>query len=144
MITGGYPGDQAEYCRVPNADLTCVTAPKNIDAKKLVGLADVTPTAWHGCELAEVGEGDVVGVWGCGAVGLSIQRLAKFRGAHKVYAIDKDASRLKTAESFGMIPINVDKHRIRQITFYRLNRTAWIAVSKRAVSGVRTRPLTRP
>ncbi|KAK5276866.1 hypothetical protein LTR40_011094 [Exophiala xenobiotica] len=110
MITGGYPGDQAEYCRVPNADLTCVKAPKNVDAKKLVGLADVTPTAWHGCELAEVGEGDVVGVWGCGAVGLSIQRLAKFRGARKVYAVDKDANRLKIAKSFGMIPVNVDEH----------------------------------
>jgi len=110
MITGGYPGDQAEYCRVPNADLTCVKAPKNVDAKKLVGLADVTPTAWHGCELAEVGEGDVVGVWGCGAVGLSIQRLAKLRGAHKVYAIDKDANRLEIAKSFGMIPVNVREH----------------------------------
>lgn len=111
MVTGGYPGDQAEYCRVPNADLTCVKAPMDVDAKKLVGLADVTPTAWHGCELAEVGEGDVVGVWGCGAVGLSIQRLAKFRGARKVYAVDRDANRLRIAESFGMIPVNVNEHR---------------------------------
>jgi threonine dehydrogenase-like Zn-dependent dehydrogenase len=110
MITGGYPEDQAEYCRVPNADLNCVKAPKDIDAKKLVGLADVTPTAWHGCELAEVGEGDVVGVWGCGAVGLSIQRLAKLRGARKVYAVDKDAHRLEIAKSFGMIPVNVNEH----------------------------------
>ncbi|KAM0208137.1 hypothetical protein ACHAQI_007147 [Fusarium lateritium] len=110
LITGGYPGDQAEYCRVPNADLTCVKAPKDIAAAKLVGLADVTPTAWHGCELAEVGEGDVVGVWGCGAVGLSIQRLAQLRGARKVYAIDKDAHRLDIAKSYGMIPINVNDH----------------------------------
>lgn len=110
LLTGGYPGDQAEYCRVPNADLTCVKAPKDIEAAKLVGLADVTPTAWHGCELADVGEGDVVGVWGCGAVGLSIQCLAKLRGARKVYAIDKDANRLDIAESFGMIPINVNDH----------------------------------
>jgi threonine dehydrogenase-like Zn-dependent dehydrogenase len=109
-ITGGYPGNQAEYCRVPNADLVCVKAPKDIDAKKLVALADVTPTAWHGNELAEVGEGDVVGVWGCGAVGLSIQRLAKFRGAKKVYAVDKDVDRLKIAESYGMIPVNVNEH----------------------------------
>lgn len=108
-ITGGYPGNQAEYCRVPNADFTCVKAPTGIDAKKLLGLADVTSTAWHGCELAEVGEGDVVGVWGCGAVGLSIQRLAKFRGAQKVYAVDKDTSRLKIAESFGMIPVDVNE-----------------------------------
>jgi threonine dehydrogenase-like Zn-dependent dehydrogenase len=110
MITGGYAGDQAEYCRVPNADLTCVKAPEDIDAKKLVGLADVTPTAWHGNELAEVGEGDVVGVWGCGAVGLSIQRLAKLRGARKVYAVDKDVHRLEIARSFGMIPVNVNEH----------------------------------
>ncbi|KAH7089283.1 S-glutathione dehydrogenase [Paraphoma chrysanthemicola] len=110
MITGGYPGDQAEYCRVPNADLVCVKAPKDIDPKKLVGLADVTPTAWHGNELAEVGKGDVVGVWGCGAVGLSIQRLAKFRGAAKVYAIDKDVKRLAIAKSYGMIPVDVNEH----------------------------------
>ncbi|KAH7303879.1 chaperonin 10-like protein [Stachybotrys elegans] len=109
-ITGGYPGNQAEYCRVPNADLTCVKAPKEIAAPKLVGLADVTPTAWHGNELAEVGEGDVVGVWGCGAVGLSIQRLAKLRGARKVYAVDKDVHRLNIAAAYGMIPVNVNEH----------------------------------
>lgn len=110
-LLGGYAGDQAEYCRVPNADLTCVKAPKDIEAKKLLGLADVTTTAWHGCELAEVGQGDVVGVWGCGPVGLSIQRLAKLRGASKVYAIDKDPQRLKIAENFGMIPIDVSKYK---------------------------------
>lgn len=109
-ITGGYPGDQAEYCSVPNADLVCVKAPHDVDAKKLVALADVTPTAWHGNELAEVREGDVVGVWGCGAVGLSIQRLAKLRGARKVYAVDKDAHRLAIAKSYGMIPVNVKEH----------------------------------
>jgi threonine dehydrogenase-like Zn-dependent dehydrogenase len=109
-LTGGYPGDQAEYCRVPNADLTCVKAPMDVDPKKLLGLADVTTTAWHGCELAEVGKGDVVGVWGCGPVGLSIQRLSKLRGASKVYAMDKDPHRLKIAEGFGMIPIDVSVH----------------------------------
>lgn len=109
-LTGGYPGNQAEYCRVPNADLTLVKAPKTVDAKKLVALADVTPTAWHGNELAEVGEGDVVGVWGCGAVGLSIQRLALFRGARKVYAVDKDPHRLKIAQDYGMIPIDINEY----------------------------------
>jgi len=61
--------------------------------------------------LAEVRQGDVVGVWGCGPVGLSIQRLAKFRGARKVYAFDKDAHRLSIAQSMGMIPINVKDHK---------------------------------
>lgn len=60
--TGGYPGDHAEYCRVPNADLTCMEAPVSMAPQKLLGLADVTTTVWHGCELAEVREGGVVGV----------------------------------------------------------------------------------
>lgn len=109
-LTGGYPGDQAEYCRVPNAELTCVKAPHNIDPKKLLGLADVTTTAWHGCELAEVRDGDVVGVWGCGPVGLSIAKLALFRKAKRVYAVDIDKERLKIAESLGAIPIDVSDH----------------------------------
>lgn len=111
MLTGGYPGNQAEWCRVPNADLVCVKAPKDVSAKKLLGLCDVTPTAWHGNELAEVRKGDVVGVWGCGAVGLSIQRLALFRGAKKVYAIDKDTHRLALAEKYGSIPVDVSAHK---------------------------------
>lgn len=110
-LTGGYPGKQAEWCRVPNADIVCVKAPKDIPAKKLLGLCDVSPTACHGNELAEMGKGDVVGVWGCGPVGLSIQRLALFRGAKKVYAIDKDPKRLALAEKYGSIPVNVSEHK---------------------------------
>lgn len=109
-LMGGYSGDQAEYCRVPNADLNCIKAPNDIAPKKLLGLADATTTAWHGCELAEVGKGDIVGVWGCGPVGLSIQRLAKLRGASKVFAVDKDQTRLKIAKGFGMIPVDVVAH----------------------------------
>ncbi|KAH8703205.1 putative formaldehyde dehydrogenase [Talaromyces proteolyticus] len=109
-VMGGYPGDQAEYCRVPNADLTCVKVPADTEPKKLLALADVTTAAWHGCELAGVGEGDIVGVWGCGPVGLSIQRLALLRGASRVYAIDKDSQRLQIAEVYGMIPVDVTRH----------------------------------
>jgi len=109
-LTGGYPGDQAEFCRVPNADLVLVKCPEDMPAKKALALADVTDTAWHGVELAEVREGDVIGVWGCGPIGLSIQKLSKeIRGAKKVYAIDKDHRRLKIAESFGMIPVDASK-----------------------------------
>ncbi|EON65967.1 hypothetical protein W97_05209 [Coniosporium apollinis CBS 100218] len=110
-LTGGYPGNQAEYCRVPNADLVLVKCPEDMPAKKALALADVTDTAWHGCELAEVGEGDVVGVWGCGPIGLSIQRLSLLRGAKKVYAVDVDTKRLAMAESFGMIPVDANKHK---------------------------------
>lgn len=109
-LYGGYPGNQAEYCRVPNADLTCVKAPRDVDARKLLGLTGVITTAWHALELAEVQAGDVVGVWGCGPVGLAATRLAKLRGAKKVYAIDKDTQRLKLAEDFGMTPVDVTAH----------------------------------
>ncbi|KAJ5675361.1 Formaldehyde dehydrogenase [Penicillium macrosclerotiorum] len=109
-LCGGYPGDQAEYCRVPNADLTCVKAPLDVDARKLLGLANVITSAWHALELAEVGSGDIIGVWGCGPVGLSVQRLAKLRGAKKIYAMDKDPQRLRLAEDFGMTPVDVTAH----------------------------------
>ncbi|KAJ5969040.1 Branched-chain amino acid aminotransferase II [Penicillium viridicatum] len=109
-LCGGYPGDQAEYCRVPHADLSCVKAPEFIDARKLLGLANVVTTAWHALELAEVQEGDVLGVWGCGPIGLAVQRLARLRGAKEIYAMDKDAQRLRIAEDFGMTPVDVDAH----------------------------------
>lgn len=109
-LFGGYPGDQAESCRVPNADLNCVKAPKDLDAKKLLALSKAGPSAWHGLELAEVQAGDVVGVWGCGPVGLSVQRLARLRGARKIYAMDKDPQRLQIAEEFGMTTVNVEQH----------------------------------
>jgi threonine dehydrogenase-like Zn-dependent dehydrogenase len=109
-LCGGYPGDQAEYCRVPNADLTCVRAPRYVDARKLLGLTNVVTTAWHALELAEVRGGDVVGVWGCGPVGLAVQRLAKLRGASIVFAMDRDGQRLKIAEDFGMEVVDIGVH----------------------------------
>ncbi|CAI7604557.1 unnamed protein product [Penicillium pancosmium] len=84
--------------------------PRDIDARNILGLANVVTTAWHALELAEVQSGDVVGVWGCGPVGLSAQRLAKLRGAKKVYGMDQDPQRLKQAEDFGMISINIKEH----------------------------------
>ncbi|GAB7327446.1 hypothetical protein MBLNU13_g11331t2 [Cladosporium sp. NU13] len=61
-LTGGYPGNQAEYCRVPNADLVLLNCPEDMPAKKALRLADVTNTAWHRVELAEVGPSEVVGI----------------------------------------------------------------------------------
>lgn len=82
---------------MPNADSTCIKAPKDIPAQKLLGLADVTTKAWHGCELAEVQKGDVVGIWGCGTIGLSILKLSLFRGAKEVCSVDLDPHRLTLA-----------------------------------------------
>ncbi|KAK3174642.1 hypothetical protein OEA41_001888 [Lepraria neglecta] len=110
-LIGGYPGNQAQYCRVPNANIVLVKAPnEGVSPEKLLALADVTRTAWDGCELAEVDNGDVVGVWGCEPIGLSIVKLSFFRGAKKVYAVEPDPGRLKIAESFGCIGVDFGTH----------------------------------
>ena len=88
-----------------------VKAPKQgVSPAKLLALADITTTAWHGCELVDVGKGDVVRVWGCGPIGLSIAKFSLFRGAKRVYAVDPDPGRLVIAESFGCIGVDVRKH----------------------------------
>lgn len=67
-------------------------------------------SAWHTLELAVVQAGDVVGVWGCGPVGLTVQQLAKLRDAKKIFAMDKDSQRLQIAGEFGMVPVNLEAH----------------------------------
>lgn len=69
---GGYPCDGAEHCRLLNANFFYVKALKDVPAKILLGLKDTTLAAWYGVELAKVGKDDILRVWGCGAVGLSI------------------------------------------------------------------------
>ena len=92
----------ARVVDIPNAGMP---------ATKLLALTDVTDTAWHGCELADVQKGAVVGVWGCGAIGLSIMRLSLLRRAKKACSIDKDPYRLALAEKYGATLIDVSKHR---------------------------------
>jgi len=111
-LTGGYDGCQAEYVRVPLADINCLKVPIDLSDEKLILLSDVLCTAWHGCELAEIKEGDVVGVWGCGPVGLACQALCKLRGASKVIAIDDVGYRLSVAKSIGCEVINFNEEKV--------------------------------
>jgi threonine dehydrogenase-like Zn-dependent dehydrogenase len=69
-LTGGYEGTQAEYCRVPMADVNLLKLPEGVPDDKAVFLSDVCCTGWHANELAEVGSGDVVAIWGAGPIGL--------------------------------------------------------------------------
>ncbi|PRW58268.1 glutathione-dependent formaldehyde dehydrogenase [Chlorella sorokiniana] len=87
-LTGGWDGGQAEYVRVPYADLNCLK----------VLLSDILPTAWHSNELGEVGPGDRVAIWGAGPVGLLAAHCAFARGAERVILIDKEEFRLKFAK----------------------------------------------
>jgi glutathione-independent formaldehyde dehydrogenase len=106
---GPYPGGQAELLRVPQADFNCLKLPgrpgDELEDDFLL-LSDVFPTGYHATELAQVGAGDSVAVFGAGPVGLLAAYSALLRGASEVYVVDNKPDRLNKAEQIGAIPIN--------------------------------------
>ncbi|KAL4458128.1 hypothetical protein ABPG75_012993 [Micractinium tetrahymenae] len=96
-LTGGYEGGQAEYLRVPFADVSCLKVPPSIPDEAAVTLGDLLPTSWHATELGDVGEGDNVAVWGAGPVGMLAAHCAFVRGAARVVLVDKQQHRLDWA-----------------------------------------------
>ena len=83
-MVGGYWGGQAEFVRVPFADVNCLPIPDDVPDEKALYLSDVIPTAYHACELGQVKEGDVVGIWGLGPIGLAAVRWCQLLGAKQV------------------------------------------------------------
>ena len=100
-LTGGYPGGQAEYVRVPFSDVGPIVVPDGIDDDQVLFLSDILPTGWMAAENADIGEGDTVAVWGCGPVGLFAVQSAKAMGAARVIAIDHYPRRLELARRLG-------------------------------------------
>ena len=99
---GPYRGGQAEYLRVPYADVNLLQLPEGDEHElDFTMLSDIFPTGYHGTELAEVGPGDTVAVFGAGPVGLMAAHSAFIRGAQRVFVVDKEADRLALAESIG-------------------------------------------
>ena len=105
-LTGGYPGGQAEYLRVPFADTTHVKVPDGIDDEKVLFLSDILPTGWQAAVQADIQPGDTVAIWGCGPVGQMAIRSAVLLGAEQVVAIDHLPERLSMAAAAGAITIN--------------------------------------
>lgn len=105
-LTGGYPGGQAEYLRVPFADTTHIKVPDGIDDEKLLFLSDILPTGWQAAVQADIQPGDTVAIWGCGPVGQMAIRSAILLGAEQVIAIDHLPERLSMAAAAGAITIN--------------------------------------
>ncbi|MDQ1360352.1 MAG: glutathione-independent formaldehyde dehydrogenase [Acidimicrobiaceae bacterium] len=104
---GPYDGGQAEYLRVPFADFNLLALPPGPDFENdFTMLSDIFPTAYHGCELGEVGPGHTVAVFGGGPVGLLAAHSAMLRGAGRVFVVDQHADRLRMAENFGAEPID--------------------------------------
>jgi threonine dehydrogenase-like Zn-dependent dehydrogenase len=86
--------------------------PDNLRDEQVLFLSDIACTAWHGLELGEVKEGDVIAIWGCGPVGLLAVMLAKVRGASRIIAIDNVANRLKLAAELGAETINYNDKKV--------------------------------
>ncbi|MEV5773228.1 glutathione-independent formaldehyde dehydrogenase [Streptomyces antimycoticus] len=117
VAMGPYTGGQAERLRVPFADFNCLKLPAGEEFETdFVLLADIFPTGYHGCELAEVSPGESVAVYGAGPVGLMSAYSALLRGAAKVFVVDRVPERLAKAEEIGAIPIDFSKDdAVRQI-----------------------------
>ena len=100
-LTGGYPGGQAEYVRVPFSDVGPIVIPDDLEDDKVLFLSDILPTGWMAAENCDIEEGDTVAVWGAGPVGLFAVQSALVMGAHKVIAIDHYPHRLELARKLG-------------------------------------------
>lgn len=105
-LTGGYPGGQAEYLRVPFADTTHVKVPDGLADEQVLFLSDILPTGWQAAAQCDIEPEDTVAVWGCGPVGQMAIRAAILLGARQVIAIDYLPERLGMAEAAGAIAVN--------------------------------------
>lgn len=108
-MTGGYAGGQAEYVRVPFSDVGPIVIPDGVDDDKVLFLSDILPTGWMAAENADIEEGDIVAVWGCGPVGLFAIQSALLMGAHRVIAIDHFPHRLQLAKGLGAEVLNFEE-----------------------------------
>jgi threonine dehydrogenase-like Zn-dependent dehydrogenase len=96
-LYGGYAGGQAEYARVPMADVGPLKVPDGIPEEKVIFLSDIFPTGYQAAENCGIKPGDVIAVWGCGPVGLFAIKSAYLLGAERVIAIDRFPYRLRKA-----------------------------------------------
>jgi threonine dehydrogenase-like Zn-dependent dehydrogenase len=96
-LTGGYAGGQAEYARVPFADVGPIKIPEDMSDEQALFLSDILPTGYMAAEACDIKPGSVVAVWGCGPVGQFAMQSAWLLGAEKVIGIDRFPERLRMA-----------------------------------------------
>jgi threonine dehydrogenase-like Zn-dependent dehydrogenase len=111
-LTGGYSGGQAEYVRVPYADVAPVKIPDGLTDEQALFLGDIFPTGWQAVVQCEIQPTDTVAIWGCGPVGQFCIRSAILLGAEQVIAIDNVPERLRMAENGGAVTINFEKESV--------------------------------
>jgi threonine dehydrogenase-like Zn-dependent dehydrogenase len=100
-LTGGYPGGQAEYARVPFADVNPLRVPDGLSDEQVLFLSDILPTGYMGAEMCDIQPGETVAVWGAGPVGQFAIVSARLLGAERVIAIDRFDARLSMAARHG-------------------------------------------
>jgi len=96
-LLGGFAGGQAEYVRVPFADVGPLKVPEGLSDEQVLFLSDILPTGYMGAEMCDIAPGDTIAVWGCGPVGQFAIASAKMLGAERVIAIDRFPYRLRIA-----------------------------------------------
>ena len=96
-LLGGFAGGQAEYVRVPFADVGPLKVPEGMPDEQALFLSDIFPTGYMGAEMCDIRPGDTIAVWGAGPVGQFAMASAKLLGAERVIAIDRFPYRLKIA-----------------------------------------------
>ena len=107
-MLGGYAGGQAEYVRVPFADVGPFKVPDGLSDDQVLFLTDIFPTGYMAAENCDIKDGDVVAVWGCGPVGMFAIMSAFLLGAAKVIAIDHKPGRLAMAANAGAVTLNFE------------------------------------
>jgi threonine dehydrogenase-like Zn-dependent dehydrogenase len=100
-LLGGYAGGQAEYVRVPFADIGPMKVPDHLEDEKVLFLTDIFPTGYMAADVCGIQPGDVIAVWGCGPVGQFAIKSAYLLGAERVIAIDRFDYRLEMARNQG-------------------------------------------
>ena len=109
-LYGGVPGGQAEYVRVPKANVGPIKVPQTLADEQVLFLSDILPTGYQAVLNADIGPGSSVAIFGAGPVGLMAAACARMLGAEKIFMVDHHPYRLEFArETYGIFPINFDE-----------------------------------
>src|ERR1700761_7246596 len=115
-MMGGYAGGQAQYVRVPFANVGPLKIESDLPDEKVLFLSDIFPTGYMAAENAQIQPGDTVAVWGCGPVGQFAIASAFMLGAGRVVAIDRFAERLDLARSLGAVTVDYSEEDVDVLT----------------------------
>ena len=118
-MMGGYAGGQAQYARVPFANVGPLKIESDLPDEKVLFLSDIFPTGYMAAENAQIQQGDMVAVWGCGPVGQFAIASAFMLGAGRVIAIDRFPERLAMARGIGAITVDYSEDDVKVLTALR-------------------------